>query len=316
MFLRLKTILAILVIDTGILLSQQLPFSNQYLVNRQSLSPSYTGISGNFETFVSYQKNSLQFPGGPEYKSLFLSGPVYGNMSLGASVSKSSVTIFNGISGQLDYAYHLRISNKQFIHFGLSFAYNEDYLFLDYNQIQSLQGDPYGMDPRKSMSYGFGFIYSFQDFQLGITIPRLGEFRIKNNNDGGDYTISGFGRIHASYLFDISQSFSIEPSVVVDKSNTEPLWYNASALVRIKQVTWLELHYRQGGIFGIGIGVNPTKKMVFSYTYDLSGTGLMKYSAGIHEITLGFQIGNNSDKPYQKSAFRSVSKQPYYDWIK
>jgi type IX secretion system PorP/SprF family membrane protein len=316
MFLRLKTILAIMAVDTGILLSQQLPFSNQYLVNRQSLSPAYAGITGNFETFVSYQKNSLQFPGGPEYKSLFLSGPVYGNMSLGASVSKSSVTIFNGISGQLDYAYHLRISNKQFIHFGLSFAYNEDYLFLDYNQIQSLQGDPYGMEPRKSMSYGFGLIYSFQNFQLGITIPRLGEFRIENHNAGGNYSVPGLVRIHASYLFDLSQSFSIEPSVVADKSETEPLWYNASALVRIKQVTWLEIHYRQGGILGMGIGVNPTKKMVFSYTYDLSGTGLMKYSAGIHEISVGFQIGNNSDKQYQKSAFRAVSKQPYYDWIK
>lgn len=316
MFLRVKTIIAILVVNTGILMSQQLPFSNQYLVNRQALSPAFAGITGNFETFVSYQKNSLKFPGGPEYKSIFLSGPVYRNMSLGASVSKSSVTIFNGISGQLDYAYHLRISNKQFIHFGLSLGYNENYIYLDYNQLQILQSDPININPRKSLSYGVGLIYTYQNFQLGVSIPRLGEYRIMHNEPGAQYSISGLGRIHTSYLFDISQYFSIEPSVIIEKSRVEPLWYNASALMRIKQISWLELHYRQGGIIGIGIGINPSKKMLFNYTYDLSGTGIMKYSAGIHEISVGFQLGNNAEKPYQKSSFRSLPKQPYYDWIK
>jgi type IX secretion system PorP/SprF family membrane protein len=316
MFLRIKTIIAILAINTGIALAQQLPFSNQYLFNRQVLSPAFAGITGNFETFISYQKNALKFPGGPEYKSIFLSGPVYGNMSLGASVSKSSVTIFNWISGQLDYAYHLRISNNQFLHFGLSLGYNENNIYLDYNQFQSIQNDPININPRKSLSYGVGLIFTSQNFQLGVSLPRLGEYKIMHNEPGAQYSISGLGRIHTSYLFDINESFSIEPVIIIEKSSFEPLWYNASALVRIKQITWMELHYRQGGILGFGIGINPTKKMLFSYTYDLSGTGIMKYSAGIHEISLGFQLGNNYEKPYQKSAFRSVSKQPYYDWIK
>lgn len=316
MFLRIITILAILVIDTGILLSQQLPFSNQYLVNRQFLSPAFAGITDNFETFVTYQKNALQFPGGPEYKSIYLSGPVHGNMSLGASVSKSSVTIFNGFSGQMDYAYHLRISDKQFIHFGLSFAYNENYVYFDYNQLQSMQNDPVNINARKSLSYGLGLIYTVHNFQLGVSVPRLGEFRIRKNEPGAQYSISGFGRIHTSYLFDISQSFSMEPSIIVEKSNFEPLWYNISTLFRIKEITWVELHYRQGGIMGFGLGINPSKKMLINYTYDLSGTGIMKYSAGIHEISMGFQLGKTSDRQYQRSAFRSLQKQPYYEWIK
>ena len=313
---RIKLLLLILVLNSGILLSQQLPFSNQFLVNRQVLSPAFAGITGNFEVFVSSQTNSLKFPGGPQYKSLYLSGPVHGNMSLGASVSNSSVTIFNGISGQLDYAYHLRISDEQFIHFGLAVAYNENYIHLDYNQLQSLQNDPINLNARKSISYGVGMIYTYGNFQLGVSVPRLGEYRVMHNETGSQYSVSGLGRIHSSYFLELSQSFSIEPSVIVEKSSFEPLWYNASALFRIKQVTWFELHYRQGGIMGLGLGFNPAKKMLFSYTYDLSGTGIMKYSAGIHEISFGFLIGRPSEKPFQHSAFRSLPKQPYYDWIK
>jgi hypothetical protein len=67
---------------------------------------------------------------------------------------------------------------------------------------------------------------------------------------------------------------------------------------------------------GFGLGVNPSKKMLISYSYDLSGTGIMKYSSGIHEISIGFLLGKESDSGYQRSAFRSLPKQPYYDWIK
>lgn len=316
MFLKIKTILAILIVDTGIILSQQLPFSGQYLVNRQFLSPAFAGITGNFEAFIAFQKNALHFPGGPEYKSIFASGPVYGNMSLGFSISNSSVTIFNGLSGELDYAYHLRVSEKHYVHFGLSLGYNETDINIDYNQLQSAQNDPFRLEPRKSLSFGFGLLYTYKTFQLGVSIPRLFDSQLKNNEQNADYSVTGILRVHTSCLFDINQSFSVEPSVVVEKSNFEPLWYNVSALLRIKKITYLELHYRESNIMGFGLGVNPSKKMLISYSYDLSGTGIMKYSSGIHEITIGFLIGKESERGYQRSAFGSLPKQPYYDWVK
>jgi len=317
MFLKLKTTLAILIVDTGIILSQQLPFSNQYLVNRQFLSPAFSGITDNFEIFVAYQKNTLHFPGGPEYKSIFASGPVYENMSLGGSVSKSSVTIFNSFSAQLDYAYHLRVSDKHYIHFGLSVTYNENYVGIDNNQVQSAQNDPFILKSRNSLNYGAGLIYTYKTFQIGVAIPRLFESKLRNSEtDAFLYSLPGLIRVHTSCLFDINQSFSVEPSVVIDKSNFESIWYNISTLFRIKEITWLELHYRQGNIMGFGLGVNPSRKMILSYSYDLSGTGIMKYSSGIHEISIGFLIGRYNEREYQKSAFRSLPKQPYYDWIK
>lgn len=315
MFLRLKTTLVILIAVTVTAVPQQLPFSNQYLVNRHVLSPAFAGITDNFEAFVAYQRNTMHFPGGPEYKSIFLSGPVYGNMSLGGSVTKSTITIFDGFSGELDYAYHLRISEKHFIHFGLSFTFNENHIFIDYNQFQSMQNDPYMLESRKSLSYGFGLVYTYKTFQLGVAVPRLDESRLQKNEAGADYTITGILRVHTSCSFDISPSFNFEPSIIVEKSPVEPLWYNVSALMRIKQITYLEAHYRQSNIMGFGLGFNPGRKMVVAYSYDLSGTGIMKYSSGIHEISIGFMIGKGGDKPYQKSAFRSLPRQPYYEWI-
>ena len=315
MFLRLKTTLVILIVSTVTALSQQLPFSNQYLVNRHVLSPAFAGITDNFEAFVAYQRNTMHFPGGPEYKSIFMSGPVYGNMSLGGSFTKSTITIFDGFSGELDYAYHLRVSEKHFVHFGLSFTFNENHIFIDYNQYQSMQNDPFVMWSKKSLSYGFGLVYTYKTFQLGVAMPRLGEVSLMGDSPQEAYSLGGIIRAHTSLSIGISPSFSIEPSIIVEKADVEPLWYNVSALMRIKEITYLEAHYRQGNIMGFGLGVNPVRKLLIAYSYDLSGTGIMKYSSGIHEISIGFMIGKSGDKPYQRSAFRSLPKQPYYEWV-
>jgi type IX secretion system PorP/SprF family membrane protein len=316
MFLKIKLTLIILIVDAGILLSQQLQFSNQYMVNRHFLSPAFSGITDNFETYITSQKNALRFPGGPEYKSIYTSGPVFENMSLGGSVSKSSVTIFNSFSAQLDYAYHLKVNERQYIHFGLSFEYIENYLGMD-NQAASLQNDPFVLKYGHTFNTGFGLIYTYKTFQIGVAIPRMLESTFRNQEtDNLVYSLSRIIRMHTSCFLNISQSFSLEPFIVIDKSNTEPLWYNISTSLRYKEITWLEIHYRQGGIMGIGLGGNLSKKILLNYSYDFSGAGIMKYSSGIHEVSLGFLIGKNSDRKYQKSAFRSVSKQPYYDWIK
>jgi type IX secretion system PorP/SprF family membrane protein len=322
MFLKLKTTLIILFVDVSLILAQQVPFSNQYLVNRHFLSPAYAGITNNFEAFLTYQTNTFDFPGGPEYRSIYASGPVYQNMSLGVSVAKSSVTIFNAFSSQLYYAYHLKLSEMQFLHFGLSGEYSENYLGND-NQSPSLQPDPYVSKYGYSLNTGFGLIYSFKTFQLGLSIPRMLGAYIRSSNATSqssiypmNYSIPRLYRVHASALFDLNRSFSVEPIVIVDQSDTEPLWYNVSTTVKYKEMTWLELHYQQGGIIGMSLGLCPTKKMLFNYTYEFSGSGLMKYSSGNHEISIGILIGKNSESKYQKSLFRTNSKQPYYDWIK
>ncbi len=317
MLIKIKTILIVLIIDTGILVAQQLPFSNQYLFNKQALSPSFAGITGNFEAFITNQKNALHFPGGPEYRSLYASGPVYRNMSLGVSISNSSVTIFNGLAAQLDYAYHLRVNENNYVHFGLSAAYYDNFIILDNNQLNSLQGDPGILRSRKSLNYGVGIIYSYKSFQIGAMIPRLFESKLKNSEtDASLYSLPGLVRIYSSGTVDLGKVFSIVPSVIVEKSDFEPVWYNASVLFRIKELAWIELHYRQDAIMGFNIGIHPSKRIILNYSYDLSGTGIMKYSSGIHEISLGFMIGKGSDLRYQRSAFRTTSKQPYYDWIK
>jgi len=322
MFLKLKITILILFVNAGIILSQQIPFSNQYLVNKQFLSPSYTGITGNFEAFISYQKNTLHFPGGPEYKSIYASGPVYGNMSLGVSVSKSSVTIFNAFSSQIYYAYHLKVNDTQFIHFGLSFEYGENYLGTD-NQSPPAQNDPYILENGYTINSGFGLTYTYKTFQIGVAIPRmLGSFiRSSDRNNqslsfSNKYSLDRLLRVHTSCLFEINQLFTLEPSVVIDKSDSDPLWYNISALLRIKEITWLEGHYNQGGIMGFSFGANPSKKLLINYTYEFAYSGLMSNSSGIHEISIGFLLGKISEQKYQKSAFRSLPKQPYYDWIK
>jgi type IX secretion system PorP/SprF family membrane protein len=316
MLLKIRTTLAFLIINTGVILSQQLSSSNQYLVNRHFLSPAYAGINGNFETFVTCRKNSMPFEGAPESYGIYTSSPVSGNMSLGASFSKSSVTIFDGFSAQLDYAYHLKISEKQFIHFGLSFDYLENFLGLD-NQSSAVLNDQFILFYAHSFNTGAGLDYTNRNFQFGATVPHMLASRFKNRQrEHISYTVSQLIRIHTSYLINLNQSFSFEPFAEVEMTETDPLWYNVSAMLNFKGITWVEFHYQQSEIMGFCLGANISRRVLFNYSYEFSSSGIMKYSSGINEISVGFLIGKNSNNKYPRSSFRSLPKQPYYKWIK
>jgi type IX secretion system PorP/SprF family membrane protein len=316
MFLRVKTTVLFLILSTGAIYSQQIPFSNQYYVNRHFLSPAYSGFTNNYETFISHRKDWLGFQGAPENSSIYTSGPIYKNFSFGGSIAKNSVTIFNEFSASIDFAYHLKVNENQFVHFGLSYEYIENFLDIG-NQDISVQKDPYVMQHNNSFNAGFGLVYSYKTFQIGMVLPRIFDSKMGiSSNNIDSYKFSKYFRVHSSCLFNINRLFSLEPIVIIDRSNFQPLWYNISTVLKYNEITWLDVNYGQGGIVGFGIGARPMKKILINYSYEFSGTGIMKNTYGNHEISIGILIGKNSESKYQKSYFRSQNNQPYTDWVK
>lgn len=316
MVLKRIIIVIFLILEIGTICSQQLPFSNQFMVNKHYLSPAYSGFTDNYETFITHGKDWQEFQGAPEYSSFYISGPIYENLSFGGSMAKNSITIFNAYSAQIDIAYHLKVNENQYIHFGISSEYNENYISTD-NQTLSAQNDPYLLQQSNSFNAGFGLIYTYKTFQIGMAIPRMFNSNSGYSSNGSEsYKLSEYFRIHTSYLTEINQSFSSESFIIIDKSDYQPIWYTISNLFKYKNFTWIEIHYTQGNIMGVSFGINPLKKLLINYTYEFSNSGLVKNSKGNHEIVIGFLIGKNKEKKYQKSAFMSLSKQPYNDWIK
>ena len=303
--------------------SQQIPISNQYLVNGFSLSPAYAGANENVEAFMSFRKDWTGISGSPESRMININGALPkvlsflpnlpGNMGIGATIMTEQTGIFRTTAASLSYAYKVKIADIQSIRFGVSFGVLESNI--DLSEISSQnQADPVVMSNQDVRNVvfdaTFGVLYRIQNLRVGITLPRLLEGKVKDKDKNTLYTLKRHYLIHASYFYDINKNFQVQPFVVVRTTEKSPLSFDVAALIKYQQQMWLGFTYRYSGSIGISLGGELHNAIIANYTYEFSGQGMLGKSSGTHDISIGFRIGKPKDKTPPAS-----SKKPYYQWL-
>jgi len=308
----------IAIIFTGSLFAQQIPVDNQYLVNKFSLSPAYAGYTGNFESFVSYRNSWIDIPGAPIRKSINVNGPLFRGMGIGGTITNESAGIFNTVSATANYSYHLKLSKQQGLFFGAYAGIFENHLAMNSTNSQP-ELDPVIADNQalrgSVFDIGIGILYRYQNLNAGIVVPRLIESSVKNGAAGDNvlYTLKRHYKVHLSYAYDITPDFQVEPFVIVSTTQNSPLQYEAAALIKYKQMAWIAASYKKNAI-GASVGA-VYNRFAMNYTYEFSGSGIMGYSSGSHEITIGMLIGKNKSTSEQQSVFKLDGAQPYHQMI-
>ncbi|MBI2968370.1 MAG: PorP/SprF family type IX secretion system membrane protein [Bacteroidetes bacterium] len=299
--------------------AQQLSYNNQYQVNKYSLSPAYTGYNYNLETFMTFRQAWSGLAGAPQIKMINANGRLMSNMGLGCSVISEQAGIFNGLSANLSYAYHLKINEMQSASFGLSAGIYDNYI------DPSISKSEAGSDPVALLNQGigsteieatFGALYRFQNLNAGIVVPRLLEPATTNDSDYTVYTLKRHYYFHLSYAYPINKMFSVEPFLVTRYAQNVPLFYELTVVGRYKGQYWLGLSYRKGSSIGVSLGILPHDRIAFNYSFEFSSSGIAGISSGTHELTLGFLIGENKNK--MPSVFGTgviSSKKPYYNFM-
>ena len=220
----------VLLISTIVLFSQQIQYSNQYLVNKYSLNPAYTGSSGYFQAFANYRKSWVGVSGAPEIRGVNVNSNFNGNMGLGGTIQSEQNGIFRNSTAALSYAYHLKLNDAQSLSFGLSAGVLQNNI--DLSGSKSLNSsDPIITNNQnvRTMLFdaNFGLVYKFKNLNIGFAAPHL--VPSKAQNDAGTlYTLKMHNIIHASYLYDINKDWSVEPVVVLRKSSTS-FFYEVAA---------------------------------------------------------------------------------------
>ena len=324
MLKRTSTFLAAAWVASGIVMAQQLPLGNQYLLNGFSLSPAYAGANDNIEALLSYRKDWSGVSGSPESRLININGALPeilgfipglpNNMGIGAAILSEEAGIFRTTGMSLSYAYKIKIAALQSIRLGLSAGLLESNIDLSDLGTQGIN-DPVVMNNQDSRTRmfdaGFGALYRFQNFDFGVAVPRLIESKVKDTDNDTVYTFSRHYLVHASYLYSINKQFQVQPFLVGRTTANSGFLYEAAAMVRYQNQLWLALMYRKGGTMGISMGGKFYHVVQMGYSYEFSGEGMLGKSSGTHEISLGFIIGGNkSEVP------ASTPKKPYYDWIK
>lgn len=292
--------------------AQQLPLSNQFTVNKFSLSPAYAGAGGDFEIFGTYRNEWADVPGAPETKTISANGMIGKNMGLGGSVSSFKAGVFENISASASYAYHLKLGVGQHLSFGLGAGLLESRVNIAGNAGQT--NDPVAVNNMDVnalvMDASFGILYRMKDLHAGIALPRLLSSKIKNDAGQAVYSLVMQQAFNIGYRYSINNDWAIDPVAKVSLVKNAPVFYDVAVPVIYKRMVWLSPIYKKTDI-AIGIGGIPYSNLIAQYSYEFSSKGIMGESGGTHEITIGWRM-----QPRKKSEVPAPDKKkPYIDWI-
>ena len=316
-------LLAVMLTLSSSMQAQQLPLSDQYLVNRFALSPAYAGHTQNFEAFLSMRKNWTGVDGAPVTRLLSLQLPITNRMGLGGYFVSDQVGIFSTLTAQVAYAYHLPLGGTSSLSFGLNVGAMESRINIAGADTETMN-DPVAMANANVAGWvldaGLGISYRFERFHTGIYVPRLIESEISENllnENTAIYTLSRHYQWHAGYSFIVSRDFRLDPTAIVRTDLNSPVHYEAALLAKYRKLVWAGGSYHKDGGIGIHVGGLPHPNLAINYTYETGSMGPLAGSNGSHEITLGFTVGA-TDRHALSSIFNvdmNSRKKPYLDWI-
>ncbi len=292
--------------------AQQLPLSNQYTINKFSLSPAYAGTGEALEIFGTYRKDWTNVAGAPEYKVISVNGMCCNNMGLGGTIAVQKAGIFENISASFSYAYHLKLSGEHKLSFGLALGLLESHVNLA--GAAGEMNDPVAVNNanvnKTVFDAGFGILYRYKGLHVGISAPRIYSGKIKNADGTTVSTLPMQEQINIGYKYSINADWAIDPLAKISMVQNAPTFYEVAIPVIYKEMVWVAPIYKKTSI-AFGIGGKPYDNFVAQYSYEFSSMGIMGQSGGTHEITLGWRM--HAKKKSEVPA--PDKKKPYLDWI-
>ena len=298
---------------------------NYYLVY-----PSMAGIGEGGKLRLTARKQWFDVEDTPSLQTVNANFRVGQNSGVGGIIFNDSNGFHSqtGIKGT--YAHHLQLGGDFRTLNQLSFGLSGTVLLssLDETEFRSVIPDPAITGVKNTASYvnfDLGLSYNYLEFYAHFTVQNVlaterNLLRVGRGNFNDFAIIDNLRRylISAGYVFGKGVT-RIEPSVLyqqTDFTNEKALDINAKAYRDLgdNTIIWGGLSYRrsfesttfvQGAAFGDQrlqlitpiAGVNY-KNFIFSYNYSYQTGDIRFDSGGFHQITLGYDIGQGSDKRY------------------
>lgn len=285
----------------GTIYGQQLPISNQYLINRYVLSPSYAGLSDGASIYAGYRDQWVDFVGAPVTKFMNIYGPVGKSVGVGGTIISDQEGIFNRTFGELSYAYHTFVASEHEISFSLSGKFFQSSINLDQATILDLANDNVlqlkQTQNETRFNAGASILYRFNGLNVSFGAPLLLEnksqyYNSNTANNKDSYILRRHIMGHVSYDLDIMDGdLQVTPYAIFRKANAAPFNYEFAVRAMYKKMAWLGLAYRSEGIMGASVGFQINEQVMFNYTYEFLGNGITGNSSGTHEIGLGLIVG-------------------------
>ncbi|RDV13117.1 type IX secretion system membrane protein PorP/SprF [Pontibacter diazotrophicus] len=294
--------------------AQQKALYSQYMTNYYLLNPAVAGIEKDWNLKAGYRNQWVGFEGAP--KTFYLSGE--------AALFKKDIQegqAYHGVGGYvytdqtgpttrtgmlLSYAYHVPLNEKVYLSSGV-FAGFQQYRF-DADKIYLAEGsnerDPVTRNGNLNsfmpdLSVGT-FIHS-DKFFAGVSLFQVLGNRIFEMDDVEDPSrLARHLMVSGGYNLDVHRNIVVTPSVLLKYVNAAPLQadlnikgayhFTDGEKSKHDNMVWAGVSYRTNdAVVGL-MGLQFKQQYELSYSYDITTSPMSNYSAGSHEIMLGFRL--------------------------
>jgi type IX secretion system PorP/SprF family membrane protein len=291
-----KLIVIISALISSVYAQQDLMVS-QYMFNGLFLNPAYAGSHKYISSSVLHRTQWVNFSGAPRTALLAIDGPIAEkNMGLGLIVANDRIGATEQTDIYANYSYQLKLSDCK-LAFGLR-AGVSNYIFKS-NNLTVWDSNDEVFNGRRTQwlpKVGFGMYYFCDKFYAGISIPTLIAYD-HNYSFGFDVNKAAFVKRHyflnGGYVFTLNDNFKLKPSALLKYEPSAPLQGDVNLNLLYKEKIWLGGSYRTGDAFTVMVEYQTNFRFRVGYAYDITASKIRKYSAGTHEIMIGYDFGKD-----------------------
>ena len=294
LFIRVTIFTCYLLLGHSIIaVSQQDPVFTQYMNNLLTIQPAYAGISGALNITGISRAQWVGFEGAPNTNSLTINGPLKRfNVGLGLSIvnDKWGPIRQNGV--YVDYAYRVRLSEDQFLSFGIKVGFNVYQAFLR-DLVINDPNDPvfaYDVNLKFLPNMGFGMMWHSDRFFLGVSAPKILKNRIQSQNTENVYreVLHFYGM--GGYVFYLSDMLKFKPTVLYRWAERTPSFVDISGSFLLYDRVWIGATYRINNSYGLIFQFNVNNQLKFGYSYDETTFHPTQVNAGTHEFLISYDF--------------------------
>ncbi|MGE0635522.1 MAG: PorP/SprF family type IX secretion system membrane protein [Bacteroidia bacterium] len=291
--------------------AQQMAQTNLYLVNRYIMNPANAGDKDMLSGYLSHRQQWVNIEGAPRTSILSVHSPVGKNVGFGGTIISDKTDIFERLSVNLSYAYHIQFSKK--IKHSLSLAVSGGFLQnkIEVSDVRMAAPGDVVISPGKFNGITFnvdaGLRYNIYGLEIGAAVPQLLESKVKYKREIQDqyYQLVRHYLFFAGYKINIAKKeWFVEPSGVYRYFPYSKSQFDANLNFHYKNIAWVGGTYRYDAGYVVSAGFKVADQISIAYAYEFGTTGIAAQSAGSHEAMIGFHLFSRKNQQQDEEIAR------------
>ena len=274
------------------LFSQQLPQFTQYMFNTITINPAYAGVKGKMNISFLNRNQWVGVKGAPVTQTFAAHSGIPGSkVGVGLSLIHDKLGYENNTFLYADISYTIDFDRDYKLSFGIKAGINKYGLEEELLSNPDAVGDQYldRIFNEWKPNIGVGFFYRNEDWFLGLSAPRIFEF--KNTTDIEYLTIERVSYyLNGGYLLEFNPQLHFKPTFLLKFTNGAPPSFDITANLLFYERFWTGVSYRIGDALGAYFSLQATDNLKFGYAYEFVTSDISPYTSGSHEMFISYEF--------------------------